>query len=80
VKSLLLILSICGLTGGRPPLSQSVDLIELNHKYAKEGKHTFSQVIFYERVPATGKYRVRDWVLVETQESLDRIPVLRNGV
>lgn len=80
MKSLLLILAIFGLTGGKPPFVQSVDLIELNHKYAKEGRHTFSQVIFYERVPATGKYRIRDWVLVETQESLNRIPVLRNGV
>jgi hypothetical protein len=29
MKSLLLIMAICGLAGGKPPLSQSVDLIEL---------------------------------------------------
>lgn len=45
MKSFLLILATFGLTGGKPPLCQSVDLIELNHKYEKSGKHTFSQVI-----------------------------------
>jgi hypothetical protein len=61
-------------------MTQSVDLVELNHKYGPNGSHTFSQVIFWERVPENGKYRVRDWVLVETQETLNRIPILQNGV
>lgn len=80
MKYLILLAFLCNPVTWKYPVAESVDLIELNHKYAKEGKHTFSQVIFYERAPETGKYRVRDWVLVETQESLNRIPVLRNGV
>jgi hypothetical protein len=63
-----------------PPIGECVDLIELNHKYAPDGKHTFSQVIFYERLPYNGKYRVRDWVLVDDRESLNAIPIEQNGV
>lgn len=80
MKSLFLILAFCGVGGGLPPITQSTDMVELNHKYSEQGNHTFSQVIFWERIPATGKYRVRDWVLVEMQESLNRIPIRRNGV
>jgi hypothetical protein len=54
---------------------ESVDLIELNNKYSKDGKHTFTQVIFWERHPGDGKYHVRDWYLVEERESLNGIPV-----
>jgi len=80
MKSFFLILLCCGVGGGLPPITQSVHITELNHRYSPEGKHIFSQVIFWERVPATGKYRVRDWVLVEMQESLNRIPIRRNDV
>lgn len=57
---------------------ESVDLIELNHKHDRTGKHTFSQVIFWERHPGNGKYRVRDWFLVDDRESLSGYPVKRN--
>jgi hypothetical protein len=62
------------------PVCECVDLIELSHKFDKNRKHTFSQVIFYERLPHNGLYRVRDWVLVDERESLCAIPVNRNGL
>jgi len=43
---------------------ESVDLIELNHKYDKEGRHVFDQVIYWERAPGNGKYYVRAWHIV----------------
>lgn len=61
------------------PICEHCDLIELNHKYAKDGKHTFTQVIFWERLPQNGKYRVRDWVISDDRESLNAVPVSRNG-
>lgn len=54
---------------------ESCDMMELNHFYDCKGCHVFSQVIFWERNPANGKYNVRAWVLVEMRESLNRIPV-----
>jgi len=62
------------------PIDQFVDLIELNHKYAADGKHTFSQVIFWQRLPQNGKYRVREWVIPDDRESLSSFPVKRHGL
>jgi hypothetical protein len=56
-------------------LTEQVDLIELNHFYDPQGRHVYDQVIFYNRHPATGKYHVRAWCLVEDRESLSRRPV-----
>ena len=55
-------------------VERRVDLIELNHFYAQGGDHVFDQVIFWERAPGTGKYRVQDWVLVEDQDVFHRRP------
>lgn len=51
-----------------------VDMIELNHFYTRQGQHVFDQVIFWERINATGEYRVRGWILTEERESLNRVP------
>ncbi|XZE45563.1 hypothetical protein SH467x_000808 [Pirellulaceae bacterium SH467] len=56
-------------------LSEHVDLIELNHFYDPLGRHVYDQVIFYNRHPATGRFHVRAWCLVEDRESLSRRPV-----
>lgn len=77
----LLLLVLVGI--GSPfsqPVCEFVDLIELNHKYDPKGRHTFSQVIFYERLRQNGHYRVRDWVLVDDRESLCAVPVNRNSL
>jgi hypothetical protein len=62
------------------PIREHVDLIELNHKFDERGCHTFSQVIFWERSVANGKYRVRDWVIVDDRESLCSVPVKEGGI
>ncbi len=62
------------------PIREHVDLMELNHKYDNCGRHTFSQVIFWERSPATGKYHVRDWIIVDVEESPWCVPIERGGI
>ena len=52
-----------------------VDLLELNHKFDNQGRHVFSQVIAWERLPANGQYHVRAWKLIEKRESLTGWPV-----
>jgi hypothetical protein len=56
-------------------VSESVDMIELNHFFDRQGRHVYDQVIFYERLASTGQFRVRAWCLVEDRESLNRRPV-----
>ena len=56
-------------------IAESVDCIELNHFHDQKGKLVYDQVIFYERAPETGRFRVRAWCLVEDREVLDRRPV-----
>lgn len=55
-------------------VERRVDLIELNHFHGEKGSHVYDQVIFWERIPATGKYRVQDWCLVEDQDVFHRRP------
>jgi len=56
-------------------VQETVDAIELHHFFDKSLHHVFDQVIFYERIPGNGQYRVRAWCLVEDKESLNRRPV-----
>ena len=57
-----------------PEGRNSVDLIELNHNYDRNGCPVFDQVILWDLDPASGKYHVRAWVLCEPY------PVMINGV
>jgi hypothetical protein len=54
---------------------ESVALIELNHHHDARGCLVYDQVIFYERAPDTGRFRVRAWCLVDDRETLNRRPV-----
>ncbi len=54
---------------------ESVDLIELNHIYDRKGQLSFDQVVFWERSPATGRFQVRAWCMVDDREELNRRPV-----
>jgi hypothetical protein len=56
-------------------VAESVDCIELNHFHDAKGCLVYDQVIFYERAPDTGRFRVRAWCLVEDREALNRRPV-----
>ena len=55
--------------------SESVDAIELNHFYDQAGKPIYDQVIFYEKAPETGRFRVRGWCLVDDKQELTRRPI-----
>lgn len=54
---------------------EHVAVIELNHFFDQRGKPVFSQVVFYERSPETGRFQVRAWCLVEDREELGRRPI-----
>jgi hypothetical protein len=60
---------------GNDIFEEYVDLIELNHFYDPRGVFVYDQVIFYERSPETGVFRVRAWCLVEDREILNRRPI-----
>jgi len=60
---------------GSHAADEYVDLIELNHFYDQLGRLVYDQVIFYERIPETGRFQVRAWCLVEDREFLNRRPV-----
>ncbi len=69
---------LCSVPGLRPGVDQrNVDLLELNHYHDAKGVHVYDQVIFWERIPGNGKYRVQDWVLVEDQDYFNRRPRTR---
>ncbi len=67
----VLVLFTSGSSGAKP-LSERVDLIELNHCLDDLGRHTFDQVIFYKWSPDYRRYHVVAWCLVEND--LSRLP------
>lgn len=71
----ILLLFIFGNPGRIGYIEDRTDLVEINHKFDRnDGKHIFDQVIFWERRPENGKYRVRGYVMVEDREDLNRRP------
>lgn len=44
---------------------QCVDLIEINHVHCGKGLRLFSQIIFWDINPATKKFFVREWHMVD---------------
>lgn len=60
-----------GITPARR-LTETVDLIELNHFYDDLGRHSYDQVIFYEWSPDYARFHVIAWSLIEKDKS--RIP------
>jgi hypothetical protein len=56
---------------------EPVDAIELNHSFDERGRLIYDQVIFWERTPATGRFQVRAWCLVDDSQVAHRRP-LRN--
>lgn len=47
------------------PLTNTVDVIELNHFYDENGKHVFDQLIFYDWNKYTCRHDVVAWRLVK---------------
>lgn len=50
-------------------IEETVDLIELNHKYDTDGQHMFDQIIYWEHDPSNGRYYVRAWHMVGPQSA-----------
>jgi hypothetical protein len=58
-------------------VTETVDLIELNHFYDDLGRHAYDQVIFYEWSPDYRRFHVIAWCLVEND--LSRMPTRNPG-
>jgi hypothetical protein len=58
---------------GRSEITQTVDLIELNHHYDANGRHLYDQAIFWEWSPDHRRYDVVSWVLIDSSR-LDHYP------
>jgi len=56
------------------PSRHHTDLIEHNTVIEPNGKPKFEQVILWERLPATGRYVVREWYLLNDYNSELGVP------
>ncbi len=69
-------LAVCIATTGSHTKSDmvvdSVDMIEVNHRYDENGQFVFDQLLFYEWSPAKGHYDVRDWRLLKSPIQVPR--------
>ena len=61
---LLFLLILCSVPLSLGPSRCHTDLIEHNTVIESNGKPKFSQVILWERLPATGSYVVREWYML----------------
>ncbi len=61
-----------GTQGESQVISQSVDLIELNHFVDREGREVFRQILFYDWSVTHHRYIVRAWRLVKTESQVPR--------
>lgn len=62
-------------SGAAAQPTQTVDLIELNHKYCDvTGRLQFDQVIFWEWSPDYRRYDAVGWGLINDRHSLDELP------
>ena len=43
----------------------TVDVIEVNHFYAENGRHVFDQVIYWEWIGRESRYHVRGWRMLK---------------
>ena len=64
-------------SAGTREISETVDLIELNHYYDDQGRHSYDQVILYEWSHDYSRYHVISWYLVEKNRS--RLPFKEAG-
>ena len=59
-------------------LTDSVDLIEVNHHFDENGWLVMEQVVFYQWCPVKCRYRVRDWRPLKTFHQIPRKDFSRN--
>jgi hypothetical protein len=59
-----------GLHPDRSDAEETVDLIEINHFHDDQGRPVFDQILFYDWSPAQGRYQLRDWRLLKSQNQI----------
>ena len=68
---LLAILLLAGVPLSLGPKRTPVDLLEVNTCVdPKDGKTKFQQVLIWERLPATGEYRIREWYMLTDMNAI----------
>jgi len=60
-------------------VSDTVDLVEVNHFYDDQGRLVFDQIIFYEWSPIQERYNVRAWRLLKTPAQIPQRNWSRDG-
>jgi hypothetical protein len=73
----LLITSFSGTTT-EVTITDSVDLIEVNHHFDEYGRLVMEQVVFYKWCPLTSRYRVSDWRPLKSRQQIPRKDFRRN--
>lgn len=55
-----------------PVLTESVDMMEVNHYHDHRGEHVFDQLIFYDWSSQKKRYDVRAWRLIKSEHQYPR--------
>jgi hypothetical protein len=77
IAALILLVAI---TSGSMVASDRVDLIEVNHQHALDGKPVFDQIIFWEWSDAYAEYHVREWLIPNDDNNRNVILTRRPGL
>jgi len=73
-----LLLSSFGGTTAEVTITDSVDLIEVNHHFDEHGRLVMEQVVFYKWCPLKSRYRVCDWRPLKSLQQIPRKNFRRN--
>ena len=63
------VVAIC-ISPTHEPVSDEVDLVEVNHFYDEQGRHVLDQTIFYEWCPLQSRFNIRAWRLIKSPNQL----------
>jgi hypothetical protein len=69
----MIALVLCGLA--KLGTVQTVDLVEINHMHDEKGRHTFSQIIFWDVDPVTRKRHVREWYMADVIRDIEWLDI-----
>lgn len=70
-----LLLTLAIVTASQRTIDVHVDLIEVNRTYNPSGHCCFEQIILWERMPSTGRMKVRSWRMAD-----GNYPTTANGI
>ena len=72
VQFVALLASSFGGTTAEVTITDSVDLIEVNHHFDEHRRLVMEQVVFYKWCPLKSRYRVCDWRPLKSQQQIPR--------